>query len=66
MHTTCNAGDPKMETEAIRNFAPRAPDADSSPGEYGACIGRLSREKGVHILLKALKSAGDPPFMWSS
>ena len=46
----------------IRNFTEPVADADSSPGEHGVYVGRLSREKGVHVLLRALKSVGDPPF----
>ena len=64
MHTTLHRwGIPRRKLKLIRNFTPPVPDADSSPGEYGAYVGRLSREKGLHILLEALKSAGDPPFM---
>ena len=46
----------------IRNFTRIHADADVSSGRYGAYVGRLSREKGVHVLLKALSAAGDPPF----
>jgi glycosyltransferase involved in cell wall biosynthesis len=64
MHTTLQRwGIPRRKLKLIRNFPRPVPDADSSPGEYGAYVGRLSREKGVHVLLQALKSAGDPPFM---
>jgi glycosyltransferase involved in cell wall biosynthesis len=46
----------------IRNFTQIHADADASPGSYGIYVGRLSREKGVHVLLDALSTAGDPPF----
>jgi glycosyltransferase involved in cell wall biosynthesis len=46
----------------IRNFTRIPADAEASLGRYGVYVGRLSREKGVHILLKALSAAGDPPF----
>jgi glycosyltransferase involved in cell wall biosynthesis len=32
-------------------------------GTYGAYVGRLSSEKGLHILLGALRRADDPPFL---
>jgi glycosyltransferase involved in cell wall biosynthesis len=31
-------------------------------GSYGAFAGRLSSEKGLHVLLRALRRAGDPRF----
>jgi glycosyltransferase involved in cell wall biosynthesis len=34
----------------------------SVPGTFGVYIGRLSAEKGVNVLLRALADAGDPPF----
>jgi glycosyltransferase involved in cell wall biosynthesis len=46
----------------IRNFTRIHADAEVSSGRYGAYVGRLSREKGVHVLLNALSAAGDPPF----
>ena len=46
----------------IRNFTRIHADAEASSGRYGAYVGRLSREKGVHVLLKALSAASDPPF----
>ena len=55
-------GIPRGKLTMIRNFTEPVADADSSPGEYGVYVGRLSREKGVHVLLAALKSVGDPPF----
>jgi glycosyltransferase involved in cell wall biosynthesis len=64
MHSTLQRwGIQERKLKLIRNFPWPVPDADSSPGEYGAYVGRLSREKGVHLLLQALKVAGDPPFM---
>jgi glycosyltransferase involved in cell wall biosynthesis len=46
----------------IRNFTRIHADAEVSPGGFGTYVGRLSREKGVHVLLQALSAAGDPPF----
>ena len=46
----------------IRNFTRIHADAEASSGRYGVYVGRLSREKGVHVLLRALSAAGDPPF----
>jgi glycosyltransferase involved in cell wall biosynthesis len=46
----------------IRNFTRIHADADTSSGRYGVYVGRLSREKGVHVLLRALSAAADPPF----
>jgi glycosyltransferase involved in cell wall biosynthesis len=49
--------------ETIRNFTPGTgmPMA-GRVGTYGMFAGRLSMEKGVDILLSALRRAGDPPF----
>jgi glycosyltransferase involved in cell wall biosynthesis len=55
-------GIPGERVRLVRNFTPRIPERPSAPGMYGAYVGRLSHEKGVHILLRALKYAGDPPF----
>jgi glycosyltransferase involved in cell wall biosynthesis len=46
----------------IRNFVPSVPQASSSVGKGGIYVGRLSSEKGVDVLLKALAVAGDPFF----
>jgi len=46
----------------IRNFTRIHADAEASSGRYGAYVGRLSHEKGVHVLLRALSMVGDPPF----
>jgi glycosyltransferase involved in cell wall biosynthesis len=43
----------------IRSLGPQAPHA----GEYGLFLGRLSAEKGLSGLLRALQRAGDPPFL---
>ena len=56
-------GLPPHRLRLVRNFVYPAPDPDTTPGKCGMYVGRLSREKGVHILLHALKRAGDPPFM---
>lgn len=45
----------------VRNFTDHHA-ADAEPGAYGIYVGRLSSEKGVDLLLRALSLAGDPPF----
>jgi glycosyltransferase involved in cell wall biosynthesis len=63
MHRTLQRwGVPEERMRVIRNFPQPVPDGNPSPGKYGAYVGRLSREKGVHVLLEALKLAGDPLF----
>jgi glycosyltransferase involved in cell wall biosynthesis len=47
--------------EVVRNFTEIAADG-SPPGGYGVFLGRLSGEKGIDVLLRALALAGDPPF----
>ncbi len=47
--------------KVVRNFTDIAPHA-GSPGSYGIYVGRLSSEKGLDIMLRALARAGDPPF----
>jgi glycosyltransferase involved in cell wall biosynthesis len=47
----------------IRHFVQSAESGDTRIGSYGAFIGRLSTEKGLHVLLAALRRAGDPPFL---
>jgi glycosyltransferase involved in cell wall biosynthesis len=47
----------------VRNFA-EPPEADSEPGAYGVNLGRMSSEKGLDGLLRALREAGDPPFVF--
>lgn len=47
----------------VRNFA-EPPEADSEPGGYGLNLGRMSSEKGLDGLLRALHQAGDPPFVF--
>ena len=46
----------------VRSFTRPFPDASPVPGEFGLFLGRLSAEKGVDVLLHALRAAGDPPF----
>jgi glycosyltransferase involved in cell wall biosynthesis len=55
-------GIPEEKLRIIRNFTSPVPDPPQLPGEYGAYVGRLSGEKGVHVLLRALAIAQDPPF----
>jgi glycosyltransferase involved in cell wall biosynthesis len=47
----------------VRNFA-EPPEADPEPGSYGMNLGRMSSEKGLDGLLRALHHAGDPPFVF--
>ncbi|CAN5701708.1 hypothetical protein BH24ACT26_BH24ACT26_04970 [soil metagenome] len=47
--------------EVVRNFT-ELPPGTPEPGEFGMYLGRLSPEKGVDVLLRALGVAGDPPF----
>jgi glycosyltransferase involved in cell wall biosynthesis len=47
----------------IPHFIDPYPGASSLPGDYGIYVGRLSSEKGVDILLRALRLANDPPFL---
>jgi glycosyltransferase involved in cell wall biosynthesis len=52
--------DPRR-VEVVRNFTDVGADG-SDPGAYGIYLGRLSAEKGIDVLLRALARAGDPPF----
>jgi glycosyltransferase involved in cell wall biosynthesis len=56
-------GIPDERVTLIRNYTAPTAEADSAPGEHGVYVGRLSREKGVHVLLEALRIAGDPRFV---
>ena len=47
--------------EMVRNFTPGSA-VSTEIGDYGLYLGRLSSEKGLDVLLRALKLAGDPPF----
>ncbi len=49
----------------IRHFVSSVGGSGSYPrnGSYGAFLGRLSSEKGLDLLLAALRRAGDPPFL---
>jgi glycosyltransferase involved in cell wall biosynthesis len=54
-------GFPPERVTVVRNFTDTfAPLAQ--PGTYGTYLGRLSDEKGLDVLLRALAEAGDPPF----
>jgi glycosyltransferase involved in cell wall biosynthesis len=46
----------------VRNFTDVKAMAASPPGSFGMYLGRLSSEKGLEVLLRALRQAGDPPF----
>ena len=61
--TLAGLGMDEGRLRTIRNFTQIPADANALPGSYGMYVGRLSREKGVHVLLEALAMAGDPPFM---
>jgi glycosyltransferase involved in cell wall biosynthesis len=45
----------------VRNFTDVFADS-FEPGSYGLYLGRVSSEKGIDVLLRALKRAGDVPF----
>jgi glycosyltransferase involved in cell wall biosynthesis len=47
----------------VRNFTDLAPAASAPPGGPGLSLGRLSPEKGLDVLIRALRLAGDPPFV---
>ena len=47
--------------EVVRNFTVDHEDS-VEPGSYGLYLGRISSEKGIDVLLRALKETGDPPF----
>jgi glycosyltransferase involved in cell wall biosynthesis len=49
----------------VRHFVPSiwGSQVEMNVGRYGAFVGRLSSEKGVHVLLAALQRAHDPPFV---
>ena len=55
-------GIPPARVLAIPNFVYPRTDADPGLGSFGVFVGRLSQEKGVHVLLDALRIANDPPF----
>lgn len=55
-------GIPVERVEVVRNFTELHPVV-SGPGEFGLYVGRISSEKGLDVLLKALALAGDPPFV---
>jgi len=51
-----------IRVRVIRNFTDIPVASSSSPGAFGVYAGRLSKEKGLDVLLRALKLAADPPF----
>jgi glycosyltransferase involved in cell wall biosynthesis len=55
-------GIPVHRISTVRNFVPSTGATPSDVGDVGVYIGRLSAEKGLHLLLEALSLAGDPPF----
>ena len=56
-------GFPEERTVVVRNFTDHPPlSQPRDPGKFGIYVGRISPEKGIHILLEALRLAGDPPF----
>lgn len=56
-------GFPTDRVRVIRNFVSPDPEASPDPGAHGMFVGRLSAEKGLETLLRALKEAGDPHFL---
>ena len=54
-------GFPSDRVALVRNFT-TPPDQVAPIGDQGLYLGRLSGEKGVDVLLRALVQLGDPPF----
>jgi glycosyltransferase involved in cell wall biosynthesis len=52
----------EAQIKLIRNFTDISPAESVEVGSFGMYLGRLSREKGLDVLLEALRKAGDPPF----
>jgi glycosyltransferase involved in cell wall biosynthesis len=55
-------GIPKDRACIVRNFVSLNPSPMLNVGTFGLYVGRLSVEKGVDVLLRALAACGDPPF----
>jgi glycosyltransferase involved in cell wall biosynthesis len=55
---------PGQRIRVVRHFVEASPgESRGRPfGDYGLYLGRLSPEKGLGVLLRALNDAGDPPF----
>jgi glycosyltransferase involved in cell wall biosynthesis len=49
-------------TELIRNFTDAAREHTARPRTYGLYLGRLTAEKGLDVMVRALVAAGDPEF----
>ena len=47
--------------EVVRNFT-AVHENSAEPGVYGLYLGRISSEKGIDVLLRSLRKAGDPTF----
>jgi glycosyltransferase involved in cell wall biosynthesis len=58
-------GIPEERISFVRHFvqSPSGSMPEAESGKYGLFLGRLSAEKGLAGLLKALQRAGDPPFL---
>ena len=52
----------ERDARVVRNFVDVDPEASPEPGTYGLYVGRVSAEKGLEVLVRALALAGDPPF----
>lgn len=50
-------GIPEAKIAAIPNFSPAVPAVTAPDGDYFFYFGRLSEEKGLHVLLEAMKYA---------
>jgi glycosyltransferase involved in cell wall biosynthesis len=55
---------PADRVELVRNFTDVPAASEPPSGNHGVYVGRLSSEKGLDVLLKALALAGDPPFVF--
>lgn len=52
----------RERTETVPNFIDMVSGASEAPGRGGIYVGRLSSEKGLAVLLDALRILEDPPF----
>ena len=50
-----------QRVQVVRNFT-TIHENSVEPGDYGLYLGRISSEKGIEVLLRSLRKAGDPSF----